>query len=378
MEAVAPGKISRWLRKSAVAGMASTALVTVVCSVPGSAAPMDNSAFGDVPLNQISVTGLHNAYDPAKGASILDGLDKGAHVLEIDVYTTYGGEHGWIVGHSDPFVNDNNCQHEDGPGSSTGKGSSTGSGGAETTQENGDLTACLDDLSRWSDSHPGHDPIYLKFEMKWGFRSDAAMGPADMDRLIAEHLGRRKVFTPADLLGAKYQNLDQAAKAGAWPTWNQLRGKFLLYPITGTVENVLASDHLDNLSTEQEYAEYVAGLAASGRIGQAMMFPNLSPGGAGGDPRTKYDAGLQPWFVLFDAGADYWLNNRDLSWYCANHYITVATGAESVAPALDDTDPDPAAAAQRVQYLAQTGHSSVSTFDWMNTPGAFTVQSRSC
>ncbi|MEU8976315.1 hypothetical protein AB0D11_45395 [Streptomyces monashensis] len=67
-----------------------------------------------------------------------------------------------------------------------------------------------------------------------------------------------------------------------------------------------------------------------------------------------------------------------MSWYCHNHYLTVEGSAESVVPTLDDSHPDPIAAAQRVQYLAQQGHSSVTTFDWMNAPGAFTPWLRDC
>jgi hypothetical protein len=66
-----------------------------------------------------------------------------------------------------------------------------------------------------------------------------------------------------------------------------------------------------------------------------------------------------------------------MAWYCANHYLTAFTAAAHVSPALDETDPDPAAAAERVGQLAQRGASAV-THDWMNAPGALTVRSRTC
>jgi hypothetical protein len=179
-------------------------------------------------------------------------------------------------------------------------------------------------------------------------------------------------------VGTRYRDLDSAARAGAWPTWSQLRGKFVLYPITGTIENKLAGYDLDNLSTAEEYAGHVRDLAGSGRLDQAMMWPNMHPTSGAGDPRQMYDPSLRPWFVMFDTQATTWLDGTfDMSWYCANHYLAVETAAESVAPALDDTDPDPAAAAARVDYLAQHG-ASATTFDWMNAPGAFTVRSRGC
>lgn len=336
-------------------------------SATSKATAADTSAFNDVPLNQISVSGLHNAYEQSKSKSITKGLDLGAHLLEIDSYSTYGNTGGWIVSHSDPLVNDNNCTY------------TTGSGIFKTTWSNGSLRTCLDDLKDWSDAHPGHDPIYLKIELKWGFRSKANMGPADLDQLVAKHLGAENLFKPADLVGTSYPTLDAAAKAGAWPTWSQLRGKFIVFPITGTIENKLAGYDLDNLSTEQEYAQRVADLSAAGKLSQAAMWPAMTKPSSSGDPRTIYSAALRPWFVIFDTQAANWLGNGyDMSWYCGNHYLTVEGSAESVSPALDGTDPDPTAAARRVQYLAQQGHSSVTTFDWMKAPGAFTPWPRNC
>ncbi|MET8584246.1 Ca2+-dependent phosphoinositide-specific phospholipase C [Streptomyces collinus] len=363
-------------RRRRAYALAVTALLGLaapwVSTAPGHAATQadatgDASTFDNVPLSEISVSGLHNAYDRSKSKSITTGLDRGAHLLEIDAYSTYGDPGGWVVSHSDPLVNDNNCTY------------TTGSGVFRTTWRNGSLRTCLDDLKAWSDAHPGHDPVYLKLELKWGFRSNAGIGPAQLDRLVANHLGAGNLFTPADMVGTAYPTLDAAARAGAWPTWNQLRGKFVVFPITGTIENRLADYKLDNLSTEQEYAQHVADLSAAGRLEEAAMWPAMTRPSPNGDPRLLYSAALRPWFVIFDTQATHWLNDGyAMSWYCRNHYLTVEGSAESVSPALDDTNPDPTAAAQRVQYLAQQGHSSATTFDWMNTPGAYTLWSRNC
>ncbi|MEV6841412.1 Ca2+-dependent phosphoinositide-specific phospholipase C [Streptomyces sp. NPDC051133] len=339
--------------------------VAVWAMAPASQASAE-TVSDNLTLDQVAVSGLHNAYDPAKGASITQGLDSGAHFLEIDVYTTYGGEGGWIVSHADPLFNENNCRYRT-------------SGPIKVTLSNGSLRTCLSDLRSWSDSHPGHGPTYIKLEMKWGLRSNADMGPTQLDSLVRKYLGADKVFTPAAMLGTRFPTLDAAARAGAWPTWDQLRNKFILYPITGTIEHTLADYQLDNLSTEEEYADHVRDLAASGQLSQAMLWPAMSNPLPGGDPRTQYDASLRPWFVVFDNSASSWLHGQyDMEWYCSRHYLTVETAAESLTPALDDTHPDPTAAAQRVQYLAEEGHSSATTFDWMNTPGAFTVWPRSC
>ncbi|MER6354536.1 Ca2+-dependent phosphoinositide-specific phospholipase C [Streptomyces sp. NPDC001634] len=362
-----------WRRKAS--GLAATVLLGLVSpwasTTPVHASTVqpttDTTAFNSVALNQISVSGLHNAYDKSKSKSITTGLDLGAHLLEIDTYSTFGNPGGWIVSHSDPLANDNNCTY------------TTGSGIFKTTWENGSLRTCLDDLKAWSDAHPDHDPVYIKLELKWGFRSNAGMGPDQLDQLVAKHLGSDNLFTPADMLGTTYPTLDAAAKAGAWPTWNELRGKFILFPITGTIENKLAGYKLDNLSTEQEYAQHLADLSTAGRLDQASMWPAMTKPSPNGDPRLIYGAALRPWFVIFDTQATHWLNNGySMSWYCRSHYLTVEGSAESVVPTLDDTNPDPTAAAQRVQYLAQQGHSSATTFDWMKTPGAFTLWSRNC
>ncbi|WP_167377724.1 Ca2+-dependent phosphoinositide-specific phospholipase C [Streptomyces malaysiense] len=334
--------------------------------MPANASTTGTSAFDDMGLDHVAVSGLHNAYEKDKSDQLTKELDKGAHLLEIDVYSTYGGTGGWIVSHSDPLFNSNNCTY------------TVGSGIFKRTMKNGSLRTCLDNLKDWSDDHPGHDPVYIKLELKWGFRSNAGMGPDDLDSLIRNHLGQNKIFKPADMMGTRYPDLDTAAKADAWPTWNQLRGKFVFFPITGTIENKLSGYGLDHLSTAEEYARHVRNLAEAGKADEAMMWPEMEPS-AGGDPRTVWDPSLRPWFVVFDHQATKWLDGSyDLSWYCRNHYLTVETAAENVSPALDDTDPDPAAAADRVRYLAEAGHSSATTFDWMNAPGAFEVHSRNC
>ncbi|MGW1895138.1 Ca2+-dependent phosphoinositide-specific phospholipase C [Streptomyces sp. NPDC002004] len=360
--------LSRLLHRTRILGTALllTAAVPLLSSAPVHALPNGTGGgFDETRLDHIAVPGLHNAYEPSKSNRLTKELDQGAHLVELDVYSTYRRDGGWIVSHADPLFNENNCTY------------TLGSGSLSRTLRNGSLRNCLENLRDWSDSHPGHDPIYVKLELKWGFRSNAGMGPAELDHVIGKYLGADKVFRPSDMLDGRYPNLDAAAKADAWPTWSQLRGKFILYPITGTIENRLADYRLDNLSTAQEYAEHVRDLAAQGKIGQAMMWPDTHPGAGGGDPRDIYDPSLRPWFVMFDSDASTWLG-LDMSWYCANHYLTTQTAAENVAPALDDTDPDPAAATERVRYLAEENHSSATTFDWMGVPGAFTVWPRNC
>ncbi|MFJ3106826.1 Ca2+-dependent phosphoinositide-specific phospholipase C [Streptomyces sp. NPDC086835] len=357
-----------WLRRTCVLGSALLfATILPGASHPSAkAATSASSSFEDTRLDRITVSGLHNAFEESKSGRLTDALDKGARLLEIDVYSTYSGTGGWVVSHSNPLINDNNCTYK------------VGKWIFQTTQRNGNLRTCLDNLSDWSEAHPDHDPIYIKLELKWGFRKKAGKGPADLDSLIKNHIGTHRIFKPSDMTGTAYPTLDAAAKADAWPTWQQLRGKFILYPITGTIENKLAGYDLDNLSTAKEYAAHVRDLASTGKLDQAMMWPDMHPTSSTGDPRTIYEPSLRPWFVMFDTQAVNWLGGgHDMAWYCSNHYLTTATAAANVPPALDKTNPDPTAAAERVTHLAQHGASAV-THDWMNAPGALTVQSRNC
>ncbi|MEU2153496.1 Ca2+-dependent phosphoinositide-specific phospholipase C [Streptomyces sp. NPDC019396] len=349
--------------------MGSALLLAVVgpsvAGAPAEATSSASSAVEDLPLNQVSVSGWHNAFEKDKASKLTTALDKGARLLEIDAYSTYSGTGGWVVSHSNPLIANNNCTY------------TVGKWIFKTTQQDGNLRTCLDNLESWSKAHPGHDPVYVKLELKWGFRKSADKGPADLDSLIKNHIGEERIFKPSDLTGGRQLTLDDAARAG-WPTWKQLRGKFIFYPITGTVENELAGYDLDNLSTSEEYAAHVRDLANSGHLNQAMMWPNMRPQSGNGDPRTAYDVSLRPWIVMFDTQAQNWLNDgHDMAWYCSQHYLTTFTSAASVAPALDGTDPDPDAAAERVRYLAQRGASAV-THDWTKAPGALTVHPRTC
>ncbi|MFI6357266.1 hypothetical protein ACIBJF_32505 [Streptomyces sp. NPDC050743] len=181
------------------------------------------------------------------------------------------------------------------------------------------------------------------------------------------------------MLGTTYPTLDATAKAGAWPTWNQLRGKFIVFPITGTIENRLAGYDLDHLSTEQEYAQHLADLSAAGRLEQASMWPAMTRRSRTATPATSTMPPCVPGLPSSTPKPTHWLNDGyTMSWYCRGRYLTVEGAAESVVPTLDDTDPDPTAAAQCVRYLAQQRHSSATTFDWTNTPGAFTLWPRGC
>jgi hypothetical protein len=318
------------------------------------AGPADAVDYGSLKLDQATSVGIHNTYDNSSYPYLADALDAGARLIELDAWVN-PFTHQWDVSHSDPIGSSNNCNYAP-------TASQLYSG--KTSQ---DLDSCLGDIATWLSVHPTADPIMIKLEMKAGFDQTIGMGPAELDSYIKAHIGPY-VYKPADLLtkpdGTRYPNLDAAAKADNWPTRQQLQGKAIIEAIPGTFEQANPFDHL---WTDTEYADYLEGLESAGTIANAEIFPSVL-GAQTGDPRTRYPAAIQPWFVVFDGDAATYVADGDTEWYNANHYLVVATDAQNVPPTLSDTAPSLSDAQARVAELAADSVSFVST-DWSNSPG---------
>ncbi len=308
-------------------------------------------------LSHLAVTGVHNAYEQGRYPYFVDALESGAHLVELDVWTD-GLSRRWRVSHDNPLGNKNNCED-------------TGTyADLRSRTRNHDLGSCLDNLRAWHEHHPDHDLMIVKLELKNGFDNRLGLGPDELDRLISAKVP--DVYRPADLLAGGHATLDAAARDDSWPTFEQLRGRILFTVIPGTFE---LNNPLDSLHTDVEYASHLRALAANGQVAEAALFPAVL-GAAAPDPRTRYDSTLRPWFVVFDgSAADYVTQGIDTAWYDTNHYLLVMTDAHAVPPALDATNPDPAAAQQRIRDLAAR-HASVVTFDWTTVPGVFEVLPR--
>ncbi|WNI18620.1 phosphatidylinositol-specific phospholipase C domain-containing protein [Actinacidiphila sp. ITFR-21] len=339
--------------RTALLGTLTACLAFAVAGPGGGAA----SAAGtdSLPLSGATTSGLHNSYDPATFSYLAQALDTGTSMIELDVWDDFFTQE-WKVSHSSLTGNGNNCVNASSP-------ADLYTGGA-----NKDLESCLDDVRVWLGAHPGHDPLVIKLELKAGFQASLGMSPAKLDQSISQHLGSL-VFKPNDLLdkpgGGQYATLDDAAKAGNWPTRAQLAGKVLLEIIPGTVEE---ANPTDSLWTDKEYAQYLRDLHTQGRTAQANIFPSVHNAQAN-DPRTRYsDTTLRPWFVAFDGDASAFLNGSiDTGWYDANHYLLFMTDSQNVAPALDDVNPSPADAAARIALLAKA-HATVASNDWKSLP----------
>ncbi|WP_235460590.1 phosphatidylinositol-specific phospholipase C domain-containing protein [Streptomyces olivochromogenes] len=331
--------------------MGAVRAVRRVAALMGAAAllvavPVDAHAASPK-FSETTAIGTHNAYDKAKYTYFAQALDSGASLLELDVYVDSLTKR-WRVSHSNPLGNNNNCEAAKTPAELYSK------------SRNQDLGGCLDNIAAWNQLHPDHPPIVFKVEMKVGFNDKGGLGPDEFDTLVSQKLGN-SVFRPADLLGGTYSSLDAAARANAWPARDALKGKFIFELIPGTVEQ---ANPFDSYWTDEEYGDHLRDLYAAGRISAAQAFPAVL-GAENGDPRTgRYDASIRPWFVFFDGDAATYVNHAyDTSFYSANHYFLIMTGADGVSPAISSTSPTDAEVAARLALLA-ADHASVITSDW--------------
>ncbi|MDT9686584.1 phosphatidylinositol-specific phospholipase C domain-containing protein [Streptomyces sp. TRM76323] len=338
------------LARSAGAAVAAGMLVLGVG--PDTAAAADPVRL---PYGASTSVGVHNAYEKDKYRYFADALDSGAGMLELDVWTNAFGR-SWRVSHSNPLGNDNNCEN------------AAHAGELRTKARNQDLGGCLADIRAWHDAHPGHRPVLLKIELKDGFQGRYGRGPAALDALLTARLGDA-LFRPADLVGG-HPDLDTAVRTDGWPTRDRLAGKFVVELIPGTVEE---DNPADSLWTDLEYATHLRSLAAAGRLREAGAFPAVH-GAQAGDPRLRYaDAGVRPWFVVFDGDASVYAGGSvDTSWYARRNYLVVMTDAHNVAPAIDGTNPTEAQALDRLALLAGR-HASVVSADWYPLPAVLST-----
>jgi len=94
---------------------------------------------------------------------------------------------------------------------------------------------CLGIFARWSDAHPGHEPVVILINSVdhtpappyWPY--DAKFDQAGIDALntdVEQVMGPDRVLTPDEVRGA-YPTLRDAVLAKAWPKLASLRGKFI-------------------------------------------------------------------------------------------------------------------------------------------------------
>ena len=88
---------------------------------------------------------------------------------------------------------------------------------------------------------PRHEVITVFLDAKDAFHTTPSAGhsAAALDRLLVEHLGEDRVFTPGDLLARSSgsASLQEAVGQSGWPTLKELRGK-ILFVLTGDAEKL--------------------------------------------------------------------------------------------------------------------------------------------
>lgn len=186
----------------------------------------------------------HNCYEiqvaKGMGASNLGQVLDKVKNIELDFWDTrdavFGGSAGrWFVRHNPGTIfqsgNDNVC---------SGNGSGTN-----------DLAACLGDVKKWSDAHPGHPviTIFLDKKQAWSSVSEGRR-PSDLDRLIDSQFGT-KLFKPK-MLQKSHASLRQAAQANAWPAMSELNGKIIVVLNGGQTfnHNKTQNEYLTDRKTE--------------------------------------------------------------------------------------------------------------------------------
>jgi len=215
-------------------------------------------AIDNLPLNHIQVIGSHNSYkqaiDPplwqmlkntnAKLAAgidyshirILDQLTMGLSNLEIDIYAdTKGGKYahpqGLDMEKGQPGVQPYDPEKQMlEPGFKIFHIQEIDFRSHYLT-----FKSCLQDLKKWSDAHPGHNPIFITMNAKDqaidrpGYTVPEKFTPevfAQLDKVIQDELGKNKLITPDQVRG-KYNTLESAVQQGNWPKLKEAKGKFI-------------------------------------------------------------------------------------------------------------------------------------------------------
>lgn len=156
-------------------------------------------------LNQLQVKGTHNSYHRRPAFSLVREHDYdqapldvqlgeyGVRAVELDIHPS---SRGYEVYHLPVIDSRSTCAL---------------------------LVDCLAVLKRWSDSNPGHHPIFVWIEPK----DELGAGIFDMDALDAEILSvwpDERLVTPALVKGG-YGSVREAIVKEGWPTLGEVRGR---------------------------------------------------------------------------------------------------------------------------------------------------------
>ncbi len=124
--------------------------------------------------------------------------------------------------------------------------------------------SCLTLLRQWSDATPGHSPVFVLLEPKLSGAGEHSVAPfdadafAEVDRSIAEIIGRDRVVTPDDVRGTM-PTLEAAVLAKRWPTLAQARGKFVFLFLVPGMNFAAFAPYLDGHRSLEGRMAFVQG-----------------------------------------------------------------------------------------------------------------------
>ena len=229
----------------------------------GSFAFVKSSDTRELKLNQIQVIGTHNSYHAGlapsmatwlqqhnpqafagldyRHPSLTEQFDHGIRQIELDIYAdTQGGRYAHPQGPAllkqAGLPADPNPYPEgllDKPGFKVLHVQDI-----DTRSTCQPFIACLQEVRSWSHAHPSHVPIFILVEAKQGAPKDTHLTvpepftPFVFDALDAEIrsvFAANELITP-DLVRGTFATVNEAVRAGSWPTLASSRGKvvFLL------------------------------------------------------------------------------------------------------------------------------------------------------
>jgi len=158
-------------------------------------------------LNHIQMKGTHNSYHIAPSdwtledwsythAPLYEQLEsQGVRQIELDVH--YEGDDGFAVFHLPVIDEATTCDF---------------------------FTECLGEVRAWSDSNPGHHPVFILVEPKDDFDIQKINGHyQELEAEILSVFPLERVITP-DFVRGEYPNLREGLEAQGWPTLGEVRG----------------------------------------------------------------------------------------------------------------------------------------------------------
>ena len=249
-------------------------IVATLLTLSASAVATDSS----VRINQIQVIGTHNSYHAGFAPSatkvmmkeatkefaainyhhpsLTQQFDDGVRQIELDVFSdSKGGMYG------DPAIThmvDLNGLPDDPPMAPPGTWEKPGFKvmhiqGIDQRSVCQPFTACLSEIRAWSKAHPKHVPLFILVEtkdeplkVKIPTVDPEPFTPAVFDALdkeIASVFPIDEIVTPDDVRG-KHATLDEAVRAGGWPTLAKARGKVVFLLDQRKIESVYLEGHV--------------------------------------------------------------------------------------------------------------------------------------